>query len=74
MLEVAKGMQYIHSEGIVHGDLRGVRVLVFTLSIHLIYLSFTRRMCSWMIFTVELLTLDYHDISTLLFRKSVPRH
>ena len=24
MLEVAQGMEYIHSEGIVHGDLRGV--------------------------------------------------
>ena len=24
MLEVAEGMHYIHSEGIVHGDLRGV--------------------------------------------------
>ena len=24
ILEVAQGMEYIHSEGIVHGDLRGV--------------------------------------------------
>ena len=24
MLEVAHGMEYIHSEGVVHGDLRGV--------------------------------------------------
>ena len=24
MLEVAKGIGYIHSEGVVHGDLRGV--------------------------------------------------
>jgi len=28
MLEVAKGVQYIHSEGIVHGDLKGVRTLM----------------------------------------------
>ncbi len=28
MLEVAQGLQYIHSEGIVHGDLCGVRVLI----------------------------------------------
>jgi serine/threonine protein kinase len=28
MLEVAEGVEYIHSEGIVHGDLRGVRVLI----------------------------------------------
>ncbi len=24
MLEVAEGIEYIHSEGVVHGDLRGV--------------------------------------------------
>ena len=24
ILEVAKGVEYIHSEGVVHGDLRGV--------------------------------------------------
>ena len=28
MLEVAEGVQYIHSEGIVHGDLHGVSVLI----------------------------------------------
>ena len=27
MLEVAEGIQYIHSEGIVHGDLRAVRIV-----------------------------------------------
>ena len=27
MLEVAQGIQYIHSEGVVHGDLRGVMIL-----------------------------------------------
>lgn len=27
MLEVAEGVDYIHSEGIVHGDLRGVCIL-----------------------------------------------
>lgn len=24
MLEVAKGIEYIHEEGIIHGDIRGV--------------------------------------------------
>ena len=28
MLEVAQGMQYIHSEGVVHGDLRGDNILL----------------------------------------------
>jgi len=28
MLEVAEGMHYIHSEGIVHGDLRGANILL----------------------------------------------
>ena len=28
MLEVAEGMLYIHSEGIVHGDLHGVSIVL----------------------------------------------
>ena len=28
MLEVAEGIQYLHSEGIVHGDLHGVTILL----------------------------------------------
>ena len=28
MLEVAEGILYIHSEGIVHGDLHGVSILL----------------------------------------------
>ena len=28
MREVAEGVQYIHSEGVVHGDLKGVRIFV----------------------------------------------
>jgi serine/threonine protein kinase len=31
MLEVAQGMEYIHSEGVVHGDLRGVRYIKHSL-------------------------------------------
>lgn len=26
MLEVAEGIQYIHAEGIIHGDIRGVSI------------------------------------------------
>ena len=29
ILEVAEGMEYIHSEGVVHGDLRGVLLLKY---------------------------------------------
>lgn len=32
MLEVAEGVEYIHSEGIVHGDLSGVSLLHVILS------------------------------------------
>ena len=28
MLELAHGIEYIHSEGVVHGDLRGVFYLI----------------------------------------------
>ena len=28
MLEVAEGIQYLHSEGIVHGDLHGVSIIL----------------------------------------------
>ena len=28
MQKIAEGIQYVHSEGIVHGDLRGVRYYV----------------------------------------------
>ena len=42
MLEVAEGVEYIHSEGIVHGDLRGVGVLLFHF-IQLIILVYQRK-------------------------------
>ena len=29
LLEVAKGVEYIHSEGVIHGDLRGVLYLKY---------------------------------------------
>jgi serine/threonine protein kinase len=29
MQEAAEGVQYIHSEGIVHGDLKGVRMQIY---------------------------------------------
>ncbi len=32
MLEIAEGVQYIHSEGIVHGDLRGVRIAITSIN------------------------------------------
>ena len=31
MLEVAEGMKYLHLEGVIHGDLHGVRVPILCL-------------------------------------------
>ena len=31
MLEVANGIEYIHSEGVIHGDLRGVFYLKYNM-------------------------------------------
>ena len=39
MLEVAEGIQYLHSEGIVHGDLHGVSALLSYFHNELIILS-----------------------------------
>ena len=32
ILEVAQGLEYIHSEGVVHGDLSTVSILTFILN------------------------------------------
>jgi serine/threonine protein kinase len=56
MLEVAEGVQYIHSEGVVHGDLKGVRI--FILQIVNQFISFARTTSSLiLISTAELLIL-----------------
>ena len=58
MLEVAEGVRYIHSEGIVHGDLKGVRIVI----LHIVnqYICSTRTISSsTLISTAELfLTLN----------------
>ena len=61
MREVAEGVQYIHSEGIVHGDLKGVRVLILHVVNQLI--SSIRTKSSWtLISTAELLISGLLDI------------
>jgi hypothetical protein len=58
MHEVAEGVQYIHAEGIVHGDLVGVRVLT---SYFVLTPTSTRRTSSsTLISTARLLALDQH--------------
>jgi serine/threonine protein kinase len=56
MLEVAEGVQYIHSQGIVHGDLRGVSVsLPFSSKTEMMR---ARKISSWiLIFAAKLLIL-----------------
>ena len=62
MLEVAEGLLYIHSEGIVHGDLHGVSIVLD--DVPRLFMSFTREMSSLTrIFTAKLLILDQRDIS-----------
>ena len=74
MLEVAEGVQYIHSEGVVHGDLHGVRTSTMSnISGELASLS-TREMCSSIPnCTARLLILDWHDMLKPPFRV-LPEH
>jgi serine/threonine protein kinase len=65
MLEVAEGVQYMHSEGVVHGDLKGVHIMI--LQIDNQFISSARKISSsTLISTAELLILDSHDILTPL--------
>ena len=69
MLEVAEGMKYLHSEGIVHGDLHGVRVPILCLPSRFITL-FTSATSSLMPISIaKLLILDRLDIPKLLLHR-----
>lgn len=46
LYEIAQGLQYLHSRGIVHGDLRGVR-------------RFPRFICAWLILNTD--QYSYHQ-------------
>ena len=56
MLEVAEGVQYIHSEGVVHGDLKGVRIFILQIANQFIYFARTTSSLI-LICTAELLIL-----------------
>lgn len=57
-MEVAQGVEYIHSEGAAHGDLRGVFYLKYIVFIEMLTLLF-RKISSWIpTFKFKLLTLD----------------
>ena len=62
MLEVAEGIQYIHSEGIVHGDICGVRLSLPQArfpNTDIKSLFYYRIMFSWtLIFTLKSPILD----------------
>jgi hypothetical protein len=72
MHEVAKGVQYIHSEGIVHGDLKGVSTLMSHFVKQLIPSSTRKMSYSTLISAAKLLTLGSHDIQMPPLRN--PRH
>jgi serine/threonine protein kinase len=66
MLEVAEGIQYLHSEGIIHGDLHGVSLLLSYFSNQLIRPS-AREMSSWIVIsTAKSPILDRLDMLKLL--------
>ena len=56
MLEVAEGVHYIHSEGVVHGDLKGVRIFILQIANQFIYFARTTSSLI-LICTAELLIL-----------------
>jgi len=58
MFEVAQAIEYIHAEGVVHGDLKGVRILMPYL-VNL-FISFSARKIYFSIpsFAAKWLTLD----------------
>ena len=67
MLEVAEGIQYLHSEGIVHGDLHGVSLVLSYNFNQLIRLS-AREMSSWIVLSAaKLPILDRLDLLKLVF-------
>ena len=57
MLEVAEGVQYMHSEGVVHGDLKGVRFIITQIVNQFIFSSRTISSLT-LISTAGLLILD----------------
>ena len=62
MLEVADGTQYLHSEGIIHGDLHGVNILLLPFNNRLTILS-TRGMSSLILLSIaKSLILDRLDM------------
>jgi hypothetical protein len=74
MFEVAEGVLYMHSEGVVHGDLKGVRI--FILQIVNQFISSARTTSSLtLISTAELfLTWNRHDILILLLQGARHSH
>ncbi len=66
MLEVAGGVHYIHSEGIVHGDLHGVSTLISYVSNQFIPLPTRGTFCLTLISTVKLPILGQLDTSRQL--------
>ena len=63
MLEIAEGVQYIHSEGVVHGNLHGVRGLI-SHYVNQFISSLNRTTSFWTLtYTAELLDLDSRNSS-----------
>lgn len=65
MREVAEGVRYIHSQGIVHSDLRGVGNFISHFVRQFIPLSARKTFFSTMLSTAKSLMLGLHDLLML---------
>ena len=68
MRDVAEGLWYIHSKGIVHGNLCGVRILILVCQC-LLHLCIRKIYFLTPLSAVKFLVLNWHEILHLLHHR-----